>query len=41
MTDRLTIVDKLREIAALLELSGGNEFKARAYARGARAHSTV
>jgi histidinol phosphatase-like PHP family hydrolase len=37
VTDRLTIVDKLREISALLELSGGNKFKARAYARGARA----
>lgn len=36
-TDRLTIVDKLREIASLLELSGGNKFKVRAYARGARA----
>jgi DNA polymerase (family 10) len=35
--DRSTIVARLREIAALLELHGGNKFKARAFARGARA----
>lgn len=37
MTDRFTIVAKLREIAGLLELSGANKFKVRAYVRGARA----
>lgn len=35
--DRPAIVASLREIAALLELHGGNKFKARAFARGARA----
>ena len=35
--DRATIVAHLREIAALLELHGGNKFKSRAFARGARA----
>lgn len=35
--DRAEIVAHLREIAALLELHGGNKFKARAFARGARA----
>ena len=33
---RMDIALALREIAALLELHGGNKFKARAYARGAR-----
>lgn len=37
MQDRSAIVAALREIAALLELHGGNKFKARAFARGARA----
>jgi DNA polymerase (family X) len=36
MLDRATIAAHLREIAALLELRGGNRFKARAFARGAR-----
>lgn len=35
--DRSAIVAHLREIAALLELHGGNKFKARAFVRGARA----
>jgi DNA polymerase (family 10) len=35
--DRSAIVAHLREIAALLELHGGNKFKARAFTRGARA----
>jgi DNA polymerase (family 10) len=35
--DRPGIVAHLREIASLLELHGGNKFKARAFARGARA----
>jgi DNA polymerase (family X) len=35
--DRAAIVARLREIAALLELRGGNRFKARAFERGARA----
>jgi DNA polymerase (family 10) len=35
--DRSAIVEHLREIAALLELHGGNKFKTRAFARGARA----
>jgi DNA polymerase (family 10) len=35
--DRPAIVARLREIASLLELHGGNKFKARAFARGARA----
>lgn len=35
--DRSGIVARLREIASLLELSGGNKFKARAFVRGARA----
>jgi DNA polymerase (family 10) len=35
--DRASIVAHLREIAALLELHGGNKFKTRAFARGARA----
>ena len=35
--DRSRIVALLREIAALLELHGGNKFKVRAFARGARA----
>jgi DNA polymerase (family X) len=35
--DRLTIARALREIGLLLELQGGNPFKARAYERGARA----
>jgi DNA polymerase (family 10) len=34
-TDRLTIARALREMAALLDASGGETFKARAYARGA------
>lgn len=37
MQDRATIVAHLREIASLLELHGGNKFKSRAFARGARA----
>lgn len=37
MLDRAEIVARLREIAELLELSGGNKFKARAFVRGARA----
>ena len=36
MEDRATIVAHLREIASLLELHGGNKFKSRAFARGAR-----
>src|SRR5687768_4221410 len=35
--DRFAIAALLREIEALLELQGGNPFKARAYERGARA----
>lgn len=35
--DRFKVAAVLREIGALLELQGGNPFKARAYARGARA----
>jgi DNA polymerase (family X) len=35
--DRLAIAHALREIGLLLELQGGNPFKARAYERGARA----
>jgi DNA polymerase (family 10) len=35
--DRFAIAALLREIGALLELQGGNPFKARAYERGARA----
>jgi DNA polymerase (family 10) len=35
--DRFEIAARLREIGALLELQGGNPFKARAYERGARA----
>src|SRR4051812_13077938 len=35
--EREAIVARLREIAALLELHGGNKFKTRAFARGARA----
>jgi DNA polymerase (family 10) len=35
--DRLAIARALREIGLLLELQGGNPFKARAYERGARA----
>ena len=35
--DRSRIVALLREIAALLELHGGNKFKVRAFSRGARA----
>jgi len=35
--DRSVIVARLREIASLLELHRGNKFKARAFARGARA----
>ncbi len=37
MLDRSEIVARLREIAQLLELGGGNKFKARAFVRGARA----
>lgn len=37
MLDRSEIVLRLREIAQLLELHGGNKFKARAFVRGARA----
>lgn len=37
MMDRAAIVARLREIAELLDLHGGNKFKARAFARGARA----
>lgn len=36
-TDRLAIVEMLREIAVLLEAQHGNKFKVRAYKRGARA----
>ncbi len=36
MLDRASIVARLREIAALLELHGGNRYKTRAFARGAR-----
>jgi len=35
--DRAAIVARLREIAQLLEIHGGNRYKARAFARGARA----
>jgi DNA polymerase (family 10) len=35
--DRSAIVARLREIASLLELHGGNKFKIRAFVRGARA----
>jgi DNA polymerase (family X) len=35
--DRLAIARLLREIGLLLEIQGGNRFKARAYERGARA----
>jgi DNA polymerase (family 10) len=35
--DRFKVAAVLREIGALLELQGGNPFKARAYERGARA----
>ena len=35
--DRFAVAAVLREIGALLELQGGNPFKARAYERGARA----
>ena len=35
--DRFQVAGVLREIGALLELQGGNPFKARAYERGARA----
>jgi DNA polymerase (family X) len=35
--DRLAIAQTLREIGLLLEIQGGNPFKARAYERGARA----
>src|SRR5947209_4467891 len=35
--DRADVVARLREIAALLELHGGNKFKVRAFARGASA----
>jgi helix-hairpin-helix protein len=35
--DRLAIAQLLREIGHLLEIQGGNPFKARAYARGTRA----
>ena len=37
MRDKPEIVARLREIAQLLELHGGNKFKTRAFARGARA----
>lgn len=37
MLDRAAIVARLREISQLLEIHGGNKFKARAFARGARA----
>ena len=37
MADRSIVVARLREISSLLELHGGNKFKARAFARGARA----
>jgi DNA polymerase (family 10) len=37
MLDRAAVVAHLREIAALLELHGGNKFKVRAFTRGARA----
>ncbi len=37
MTDRLAIVAALDELATLLELSGGNPYRARAYAKAARA----
>ncbi len=36
MIARATIADRLREIGQLLELGGGNKFKARAFTRGAR-----
>lgn len=39
--DKSAVVARLREIASLLELSGGNKFKARAFARGARALEAV
>src|SRR5262245_28707784 len=35
MTDRFAIAAALQEIATLLELKGGEHFKARAYKRGA------
>jgi DNA polymerase (family 10) len=35
--DRLAIARMLREIGLLLEIQGGNPFKARTYERGARA----
>jgi DNA polymerase (family X) len=35
--DRAAIVARLREISQLLEIHGGNKFKARAFSRGARA----
>ncbi|MDP9000901.1 MAG: DNA polymerase/3'-5' exonuclease PolX [Myxococcota bacterium] len=37
VAERSEIVARLRDIASLLELHGGNKFKARAYVRGARA----
>jgi DNA polymerase (family 10) len=37
MMDRLAVARMLREIGLLLEVQGGNPFKARAYERGARA----
>lgn len=37
MLDRAEIVARLREIEGLIALHGGNKFKARAFARGARA----
>ena len=37
MTDKLAIARALQEIGALLELKGGEYFKARAYKLGARA----
>ena len=36
MLARAAIADRLREIGQLLDLSGGNKFKARAFTRGAR-----
>src|SRR5512145_1464023 len=39
--DRLAIARQLREIGLLLELQGGNPFKARAYERGSRALETL
>src|SRR5689334_10518488 len=36
MLDRSAIVARLREIASLLELHGGNRFKIKAFRRGAR-----